>query len=248
MQNTSELFIQSVKTMPIWVKQYLTKEVLDDLSAKIVDFKELLQSENLIQYMTPKITVKGKMEYNNKTCGFDSNHYTFLAELIESPKNVFEITLKNNWPLAETARILLKLVELEFIDVENFQDCCNYAVALFLSGRIKTGEFLKKIGRIDSNQLEKALRYQKELNAEGRHIKMASILIKFGFISDKGLDSLFLLKNDSKKRFTFTGFGAAQEESTDMSQVRSLQREIARLQHENIIMKTRLKKMLKING
>ena len=57
---------------------------------------------------------------------------------------------------------------------------------MFIAGKLKTGEFLKRIGKITVYQLEQAIRYQKELNDEGRHIKMASILIKLGMLEKIG--------------------------------------------------------------
>ena len=113
----------------------------------------------------------------------------------------------------------------------------------------QTGEFLKKIGKINTEQLEAALRYQKQLNEEGRHIKMASILIKMGFISDVGLDSLLLLKEEAKKRVPMsiglTSFKYENEEEKQ-DQIAILQREIARLENENLIMKKRLKSLLNL--
>ena len=79
---------------------------------------------------------------------------------------------------------------------------------------------------------------------------MASILIKMGFITDKGLDSLLLLKDEAKKRLTLSiGFNSIKYDDTKdkEDQIIRMQREISRLENENIIMKKRLKKMLNIN-
>ena len=79
---------------------------------------------------------------------------------------------------------------------------------------------------------------------------MASILIKMGFITDKGLDSLLLLKDEAKKRLTLSvGFNSIKydDKKDEEDQMIRMQREIARLENENNIMKKRLKKMLNIN-
>ena len=80
---------------------------------------------------------------------------------------------------------------------------------------------------------------------------MASILIKMGFITDKGLDSLLTLKDEAKKRFPLgIGFMSIKYDNEEdrKDSILRMQKEIARLENENLIMKKRLKKMLNING
>ena len=169
---------------------------------------------------------------------------------VSNGNNMFEITIKNHWTFADTAKIFVRMIELEFIQSPGEEDNSNVAIALFIAGKIKTGEFLKRIGKINVLQLEQAIRFQKELLEEGRHIKMASILIKMGFISDKGLDSLLLLKEEAKKHMsTELGITSIKYDSPQEQQdlITRMQKEISRLENENMIMKKRLKKLLNIN-
>ena len=249
MQKISDLFIQNIKNLPMWVKQVITKEIFDDLNKKLEEFSELAEVTDLFQYMCPKVTFKGKQELQDKTIGLSDGYYIFLQDLTDGC-NIFEITIKNNWTLADSAKIFVRLCELEFLQIPDFATNKNVAIALFIAGKLKTGEFLKRINKISTIQLEQAIRYQKELNDEGRHIKMASILIKMGFITDKGLDSLLLLKDEAKKRLPINvGLISTKMVSGDeeQDQVARMQREISRLENENIIMKKRLKKLLNIN-
>ena len=249
MQKISDLFIQNIKNMPIWVKQVITKEIFDDLHKKLEDFSELNESGQLFQQMCPKITFKAKQELEERLLNLSEGYYIFLNELSQG-NTIFEITIKNNWTLADSAKIFTRLIELEFLSIPEMETNVNVAIALFIAGKIKTGEFLKRTGKISTIQLEQAIRYQKELNDEGRHIKMASILIKLGFITDKGLDSLLLLKEEARKRLPINiGFISTNLATSDdkQDQLTRMQREIARLENENIIMKKRLKKMLNIN-
>lgn len=248
MQKISEIFIDNMRNLPIWVKQVITKEILEDLNKKLTDFHELTQSDSLFQYLAPKLSFKGKQELQTKSLNLSSAFYIFMEDLAND-NNMFEITIKNSWSFADTAKIFVKCDELEFLQIPNYSTNINVALAMFVAGKIKTGEFLKKIGRINAIQLEQAIRYQKQLNDEGRHIKMASIMIKMGFITDKGLDSLLLLKDEARKRLpvsmglTSIKCNTSEEEQ---DQVSRLQREISRLENENIIMKKRLKKLLNI--
>lgn len=249
MQKISDLFIQNINNLPLWVKQVITKEIFDDLNKKLEEFSELAEVDNLFQYMCPKVTFKGKQELQDRTYALSEGYYVFLQELMND-NTIFEITLKNNWTLADSAKIFVRLIELEFLAIPDIATNKNIAVAMFIAGKLKTGEFLKRINKISTIQLEQAIRYQKELNEEGRHIKMASILIKLGFITDKGLDSLLLLKDEARRRMPVNvgliGTNLATPEDRQ-DQVARMQREIARLENENIIMKKRLKKMLNIN-
>ena len=69
-------------------------------------------------------------------------------------------------------------------------------------------------------------------------------------ITDKGLDSLLILKDEAKRRLP-TGVGLysikCETEEEEIDQISRMQREISRLENENIIMKKRLKKLLNID-
>ena len=248
MQKISDLFIQNIQNLPIWVKQIITKEIFNDLNKKLEEFEELAENEDLFQYMCPKVTFKGKQELQERNLALSDGYYIFLEELINE-NTIFEITIKNNWTLADSAKIFCRLNELEFLSIPDYTTNKKVAIAMFIAGKLKTGEFLKRIGKISAIQLEQAIRYQKELNDEGRHIKMASVLIKLGFITDKGLDSLLLLKDEARKRlpvnigFISTKFDTPNSEN---DYVARMQKEISRLENENAIMKKRLKKLLNI--
>ena len=214
----------------------------------MTDFSELVQIHDLFQYMRPLVTYKGQTELKEKNRNFSDGYYVFMQDLLNGD-NIFEITLKNNWSLCDSAKIFLKLLEEGYLFVDNFLANRNVALAMFMAGKIKTGEFLIKIKRINDAQLQQALKYQKQLNSEGRHVKMASVLIKLGFVSDKGLDSLLLLKEESKKRLTTNVGLTSIKYNTDdarSDQIYRLQRELSRLENENNAMKKRLKKLLNL--
>ena len=250
MQKISDLFIDNMKNLPIWVKQVITKEIFDDLNKKLEEFSELADIDDLFQLMSPKLTFKAKQELEERTLGLSEAYYIFMNDLSQG-NTIFEITVKNNWTLADSAKIFCRLNELEYLSIPDHATNKNVAIAMFIAGKLKTGEFLKRIKKISVIQLEQAIRYQKELNDEGRHIRMASILIKLGFITDKGLDSLLLLKDEAKKRLPINvGLVSAKFETEEeqQDQISRMQREISRLENENTIMKKRLKKMLNIDN
>lgn len=247
MQTTSGLFIKNIQNLPMWVKQVLAVELSEDLNRKLADFTTLVSGDKLFQYIKPKISIKGKIELDTRSVKLSEGYYIFMNDSLKGEDTIFEITVKNNWALSDTAKIFLRLYELEYITTIGNIDNTSIAIASFIAGKIKTGEFLKSIRKIDAVQLDSALRYQKKLNEEGRHMKMASILIKMGYITDRGLDSLLQLKEEAKRRLPSNlGLRSDIDEGDDNNYdiVQRLQREISRLENENIIMKKHLKKLL----
>ena len=132
MQKISDLFIQNIKNLPIWVKQVITKEIMEDLTKKLEDFTELVEVNNLFQDMCPKLTFKGKQELLEKNLGLSDGYYIFLQDLSDNC-NMFEITIKNNWTLADTAKIFCRLMELEYFQIPDFATNKNIAIAMFIA-------------------------------------------------------------------------------------------------------------------
>ena len=249
MQTLSELFLSNLKNLPIWVKQVIAAELTHELNAQLDEFTNLIDSKNLFQNMKLELTPRAKMQVQEGTLNLSQSYYVFLIDMLNG-FTIFDSTVKNNWALSDTAKIFCRLCELDCFVIPDFEENVNVAIALFLAGKIRTGEFLNRIGKVSRSKIEEAIKYQQERNAEGVHIKMASVLIKLGFISDKGLDSLLLLKDEAKRRLPVgIGFTSIKyynpEEQKD--QICSLQREIARLENENLIFRKRLKKLLRIN-
>ena len=91
MQTRSDLFIRNVENLPIWVKQVLASEIADDLNRKLSDFSELVHSDKLFQFLTPKTTFKGKQELESKSMSLSDGYYTFLRDSLEGKNNIFEI-------------------------------------------------------------------------------------------------------------------------------------------------------------
>ena len=249
MQTLSELFLANFKNLPIWVKQVIAAELTNELKTKLEEFSELIDSKNLFQSMHLELTAKAKAEIIERSMNLSESYYIFLSDMLAG-LSIFDSTIKNSWAFSDTAKIFCRLCELDYFEIPDFEQNTNVAVALFLAGRIRTGEFLNRIGKVSRTKIDQAIKYQQQRNEEGVHIKMASVLIKLGFISDKGLDSLLLLKDEAKRRlpigigFTSIKYNNPTEQN---DRILSLQREIARLENENIIMRKRLKKMLKMN-
>lgn len=159
LQKNSELFLNNVYALPLWVRQVVYIKTEQKLSEELDDFLELLNPKEPLQFVVPKITFKGKRELEERSHNFSDQFYVFLENCMEK-FDIFEITLRNFWTLSETSSVFVRAVEKEFIEIPDCER--NYVIIQFLANKIRTGELLKRLGKIDVIQLENAIREQKE--------------------------------------------------------------------------------------
>ncbi len=245
-QKNSELFLNNIYALPMWVRQVIYLKTEQMLADELDNFLELLSPKEPLQFVIPKITFKGKKELAERNENFNDQFYVFL-ENARDQFDVFEITMRNFWTLAETCAIFVRAIEKEFIDIPN--DEANLATLQFLAGKIRTGELLKRMGKITIIQLENAIREQKRLNEEGNNTRIADVMISMGYITDNDIKVILLFKEESKKRFIM-GMGLAslkvESQETAGQVYNNLQRELKRLEQENRLLKARLRKLLNI--
>ena len=245
-QPISELFLNNIDVLPLWVKQVLYLKTRDKLRAELAEFSDILLSDNLMQYYIPKLTFAGKSELETREKRLPDEFYTFYQNCANS-HDLFEITLANYWTFAQTCSIFVRSIELQFITIPDDESIIS--IAQFMAGKIRTGEMLKRLGKIDVLQLEKAIRIQKERNESGTPVKMAELMIELGYITDKDINILLAFKDDAKKRFVMgIGFSLVKphNEAETQTLVKGMQKEIKRLDEENRILKNRLRKILNI--
>lgn len=246
LQKNSELFLNNIYALPLWVRQVVYLKTEQKLTEELDDFLDLLNPKEPLQFLVPKITFKGKRELEEKRYNLSEQFYIFLDNCLSS-FDIFEITLRNFWTLAETSSNFVRAVEKEFIEIPKCES--NYVVIQFLANRIRTGELLKRLGKIDVIQLENAIREQKNRAETGGNTKIAQIMIELGYITEKDVKIALLFKEESRKRLVM-GLGLASlkmDNQETVAQVyQNLQRELKRLEQENRILKARLRKLLNI--
>ncbi|MDO5437624.1 MAG: hypothetical protein Q4F80_05450, partial [bacterium] len=197
-QPISELFLNNIDVLPLWVKQVLYLKTRDKLREELAEFLDILVVDNLIQYYIPKLTFAGKTELAAREKRLPDEFYTFYQGCAEG-HDLFEITLANYWTFQQTCSIFVRSIELQFINIP--EDDSVISIAQFMAGKIRTGEMMKRLNKIDVMQLEKAIRIQKTRNEEGNPVKMAELMIELGFITEKDVKILLAFKDDAKKRF-----------------------------------------------
>ena len=247
-QPITELFLDNVDVLPLWVKQVLYLQTKNKLKESLQDFLEMLTVDNLIQYYIPRLTFAGKEEFNTRAKRLTEEFYTFFKAALEG-YSLFEITLANYWTFKQTCFVFVRSLEMQLVSLPEEENMVS--VAQFIAGSIRTGEMLKRLGKITSVELDKALRLQRVKQESGENAKIAEILIQMGCISEDDVKILLAFKEEATKRFVMgIGFTFVKPRNEDEAQtlVRGMQKEIKRLSEENTILKTRLKKILNIKG
>lgn len=247
-QPISELFLNNVDVLPLWVKQVLYLKTREKLRAELADFLDILVSDNLMQYYIPSLTFSGKNELATHERRLPEEFYTFFKGA-QKRYSLFEITLSNYWTFAQTCTIFVRAIELQLINIP--EDDIILSIAQFIAGKLRTGEMMRKLHKVDIMQLEKALRLQKMREMEGTPVKMAELMIELGYITERDVAILLAFKDDAKKRFVMgIGFSFVKPTTEEDTQtlVKGMQKEIKRLDEENRLLKNRLRKILNLKS
>ena len=228
------------------MKQVLYLKTRDKLREELAEFLDVLVTDNLMQYYVPKLTFAGRTELETREKRLPEEFYTFY-KCVQNGNDLFEITLANYWTFTQTCSLFVRSIELQYVNIPENESIIS--IAQFMAGKIRTGEMLKRLGKIDVMQLEKAIRVQKERNEQNKPVKMAELMIELGYITEKDVKILLAFKDDAKKRFVMgIGFSLVKPRDEQETQilVRGMQKEIKRLDEENRILKSRLRKILNI--
>ena len=244
MNNLYAEFTEKILNLPLWVKEityFLLKQNLKStLPCSNIDVNE----EELYQYLHPEMTYAGKKECERlKIEEPESNLYQFLNCLQEN-MSIVEITLNNAWTLEETSQIYYNCIESQL--VARPESATINAKAAYLAGRIRIGEYLKRIGLIDVDQLETAMRMQKESELANKKKAFASILVDMDLVTRDDTDAILLIKQESKRRFLLDFNSSGADLNVEAIRAAEDAKKIERLTYENNLLKAKLKELLKI--
>lgn len=237
-----KIFITKVLSLPIWVKQIIHYQIREDLIRNFRNQKVDINPVYLFQSFKPHITYSGKIEIEQRNNMHEEALYTFL-NAIQEEKSIIDITLDCFFTLEECAKLYLIAIRNEYITTPMSK--IVHAQAEFYAGAIKTGELLLKIGRITVDQLDTAIRRQKQLRDQGRNVLMAELIAELGYVEKDAIISMLIMKEEAKKRFIFNMQLNAQDDGD--ANVISLKKQVEKLTYENNYLKTKLRAILRIN-
>jgi len=199
-QKTFKTFIREIFDLPVWIKQIIYMELKEQFeSSTIKNCIDITSKGNCLQLYIPKLTYTGKKELETKTKHISENTYIFL-KCVSQNISIIEIAINNNWNLSECSIYFLEAIDAEL--VVNPSSPIVKGTALYMSGRIRLGEYFVKINKITIEQLDKALNNQKNLEETfGDRPGLAEILVNLNFLSKNDTEGILLLKEDCKKYY-----------------------------------------------
>lgn len=240
-KNILALFVDKLLDFPLWVKQIIYLRLYKNLAQSLSEDFINVRDDDIFHLCIPDLSFAGKTELTERKGEHDENVYIFLKNVFEG-LSILEISMNNFWTMEEVAKYYVLCLEHDYI--KNPSSSYIYAMAGFMSGRFRTGEYFKRIGKINVNQLEQTILKQKEDAQNGQNRKMAEIMISLGFITEKDTSSLLILKEESKKRFILDSGIIPKEAPPLPGDIIAYQNEIAALSEQNKKLKEQLNKIL----
>lgn len=246
-QKIFEPFLEKVAEFPFWIKEIIYIKIREEFEQAYLSDADLnTPIEETYQAFTPKLTFCGEQELETHEREEDAPIYRFLQNCADGC-SLAEITLRNFWTLESTAKIHLYCLQKEYVNKPTSAKISS--TALYISGRIKMGEYFRRIGKISTDELNAAVKKQKELEAQGQQVHFAEVLIQLGYITEQETKAIIYLKDECKKRFIFNsnGMGRQTEESAHSSSSPSLvNSELKDLRKQVCDLRVKLDKIRKI--
>lgn len=235
------LFLDKLLAFPLWVKQIIFLRLHQNLSLCLSEDFITTKEADLFHLYVPVISFIGKTEFVERKCGLDDNIYNFLGN-VNDGLNMLEISMNNFWTMEEVAKYYIFCLEQNYVKTPD--SVYVHAMAGFMAGKFRTGEYFKRSGKINVDQLEKTIITQKQSIAAGKPLKIAEIMISLGLVTEKDTTSLLLIKEESKKRFILDSSIVPSAIATNSEDTKHYEEEIAKLTEQNKVLKDQLSKIL----
>ena len=195
--NIFDLYIEKLLALPLWVKQVVFVKLKEDMSKD--NFYEFMEksSEEMFSLYIPILTFEGKTELEDRKSGLDSNFYNFL-NLCNKDYSILEISLNMYLTMEEAAKYFMFCVEQKYIERPVSDEI--YAMAGFIAGKLKTGEYLCENKTLTSSQIQQAVERQQKLKIDNQeYLKFVEVLETLDFIREKDMKVIFGTTNMRKK-------------------------------------------------
>ena len=232
-------YMEKLCSYPLWIKQviflFLSNDLTQYLSNDFLDVEE----GDLFHVYKPSLSEHGQNELFTKASGYDESIYSFLNCCVKH-MSLIEIAIENNLTMEEVAKAFTFCKTSKFFsdEVPNLVS----AIAGFIAGKYRTGEYLVRAGKMTIEQLDEVLNKQQEIKDSGKHVFIAELMVQMGFVKEKDVKSIIFMKEEAGKRFSLNT-----EEMPNISfdkEKYDLQVEYTRLKEENEILRQKMDAVL----
>jgi len=191
---------RKISVLPLCIKQVLYLELKDELESSITKGTlDLINKEACFQLYIPQLTFLAQKVIDTRSEHFSPHIYSLL-DSINRDLAILEIAIKNDWSLIETSSYFVDAINAGL--VVNPDSPGINGTAYYMSGHVRLGEYFIKLGKINIEQLDEALRAQIYLEeATDDKMGIGEILINLGLVTQADVDGILLLKDEGKKRF-----------------------------------------------
>lgn len=232
-------YMEKLLSFPLWVKQTVFLSLSEELEKYFSSEFLNISSSELFHLHRPILSEAGKNELAFKESRFDENIYSFLDYCAKN-MTLVEIAIEKEFTMEEIAKVFVFCSTSGFFSSDS-PELVN-AVAGFISGKYRTGEYFIRTGKITVEQLDAVLSEQKNMLESGKHVFIAELMIQMGFISDIDAKSIMFMKEEAGRKFSLNPDDipniALEKEKFD------IRVENTRLTEENEILKKKLDSLL----
>ena len=232
-------FIEKLLAFPLWIKQTIFLDLSKDLTVYLSnEFLDVGEGE-LFHVYKPDLSELGKNELFTKESKFDESIYSFL-ECCSKGMSLMEIAIENNFTMEEVSKAFTFCKTSGFFskDVPKLVA----AIAGFIAGKYRTGEYFIRAGKMTIDQLDEVLTKQQEINESGKHVFIAELMVQMGFVGERDVKSIIFMKEEAGKRFSLNA-----DEVPSITTEREnydIRVENSRLKEENEILKQKMDALL----
>jgi hypothetical protein len=191
--------LQLIGKMPLLTQQALYVTLRASLESNLsAHTLEKMDTHNLLQLWVPQMTHIGMqtlIQLNNQN---NSAHPLFqLLKGCQSKQTVAQTTTAQGWTLYQICMLLQQACQKEWIVLPT--STLILAAIHFITGQIRLGEFLMRMGKISSEQLDQALKTQQYAwEVMGQRSAIGNILVNLGYASKEDIEGILLMKQQSK--------------------------------------------------
>lgn len=239
-KNYLENLTSTILSAPLWVQEVVFLDIQKHLEEKIPGSTDERKKTEVYPTFIPEVTFKGKKELETHNHNLDFDIYRLLSSIIAGER-IVDITLNNFWTLEQTSTYLAFCIKNEF--VKNPDNIIISASIFYLGNEIRLGEYVKRLNKINVEELDDVLRKQKLHNEENpnQKIKIGELLIDMQFIANNDINKILNLKEEAKKRYMIPS------KTDDNNQKnKELQQTIEKLTTENNLLKDKLRQIFNI--